>query len=196
MPYTAYGSYFFTYNYWGALNMKQKTEIMDEKALDRAMTRISHEIIEKNKGIEDIVLLGIHTRGVPLAKRLADKISVIEGIMLPVGMVDITKYRDDDKKSLYNSKQEISFDITDKKVILVDDVLYTGRSVRAAMDAIVNLGRPRSIQLAVLVDRGHRELPIRSDFVGKNVPTSKDEIVVVMLKEIDNKDGVFIAEEE
>lgn len=176
--------------------MKQKTEIMDEKALDRAMTRISHEIIEKNKGIEDIVLLGIHTRGVPLANRLADKISAIEGIILPVGMVDITKYRDDDKKSLYNSKQEISFDITDKKVILVDDVLYTGRSVRAAMDAIVNLGRPRSIQLAVLVDRGHRELPIRADFVGKNVPTSKDEIVVVMVKEIDNKDGVFIAEEE
>jgi pyrimidine operon attenuation protein/uracil phosphoribosyltransferase len=116
--------------------------------------------------------------------------------MLPIGMVDIAKYRDDDKKSLYNSKQEISFDITDKKVILVDDVFYTGRSVRAAMDAIVNLGRPRSIQLAVLVDRGHRELPIRADFVGKNVPTSKDEIVVVMVKEIDNKDGVFIAEEE
>lgn len=176
--------------------MKQKTEIMDEKALDRALTRISHEIIEKNKGVEDIVLLGIHTRGVPLANRLAEKINTIEGVMLPIGMVDITKYRDDDKKSLINSKQEISFDITDKKVILVDDVLYTGRSVRAAMDAIVNLGRPRSIQLAVLVDRGHRELPIRADFVGKNVPTSKDEIVVVMVKEIDNKDGVFIAEEE
>jgi pyrimidine operon attenuation protein/uracil phosphoribosyltransferase len=176
--------------------MKQKTEIMDEKALDRAMTRISHEIIEKNKGVEDIVLLGIHTRGVPLANRLAGKINTIEGVMLPIGMVDITKYRDDDKKSIYNSRQEISFDITDKKVILVDDVLYTGRSVRAAMDAIVNLGRPRSIQLAVLVDRGHRELPIRADFVGKNVPTSKDEIVVVMVKEIDNKDGVFIAEEE
>lgn len=176
--------------------MKQKTEIMDEKALDRAMTRISHEIIEKNKGIEDIVLLGIHTRGVPLANRLAEKISIIEGIMLPVGMVDITKYRDDNKKSIYNSKQEISFDITDKKVILVDDVLYTGRSVRAAMDAIVNLGRPSSIQLAVLVDRGHRELPIRADFVGKNVPTSKDEIVVVMVREIDGKDGVSIAEEE
>jgi pyrimidine operon attenuation protein/uracil phosphoribosyltransferase len=176
--------------------MKQKTEIMDEKALDRAMTRISHEIIEKNKGVEDIVLLGIHTRGVPLANRLAEKINTIEGVMLPIGMVDIAKYRDDDKKSLYNSKQEISFDITDKKVILVDDVFYTGRSVRAAMDAIVNLGRPRSIQLAVLVDRGHRELPIRADFVGKNVPTSKDEIVVVMVKEIDNKDGVFIAEEE
>ena len=179
-----------------ALNMKQKTEIMDEKALDRAMTRISHEIIEKNKGVEDIVLLGIQTRGVPLANRLADKINAIEGIILPVGRVDITQYRDDDKKSLYNSKMDISFDIKDKKVILVDDVLYTGRSVRAAMDAIVDLGRPRSIQLAVLVDRGHRELPIRADFVGKNMPTSKDEIVVVMVKEIDSKDGVFIAEEE
>lgn len=176
--------------------MKQKTEIMDEKALDRAMTRISHEIIEKNKGVEGIVLLGIQTRGVPLANRLAEKINTIEGIMLPVGRIDITQYRDDDKKSLLCSSQEISFDITDKKVILVDDVLYTGRSVRAAMDAIVNLGRPRNIQLAVLVDRGHRELPIRSDFVGKNVPTSREEIVVVMVKEIDNKDGVFIAEEE
>jgi pyrimidine operon attenuation protein/uracil phosphoribosyltransferase len=176
--------------------MKQKTEIMDEKALDRALTRISHEIIEKNKGVEEVVLLGIHTRGVPLANRLAGKINAIEGIMLPVGMVDITKYRDDDKKSLYNSKQEINFDITNRKVILVDDVLYTGRSVRAAMDAIVNLGRPKTIQLAVLVDRGHRELPIRADFVGKNVPTSKEEIVVVMVKEVDNKDGVFIAEEE
>ncbi|MDF2590684.1 MAG: bifunctional pyr operon transcriptional regulator/uracil phosphoribosyltransferase [Clostridia bacterium] len=176
--------------------MKQKTEIMDEKALDRALTRISHEIIEKNKGVEEVVLLGIHTRGVPLANRLAGKINAIEGIMLPVGMVDITKYRDDDKKSIFNSKQEINFDITNKKVILVDDVLYTGRSVRAAMDAIVNLGRPKTIQLAVLVDRGHRELPIRADFVGKNVPTSKEEIVVVMVKEVDNKDGVFIAEEE
>jgi pyrimidine operon attenuation protein / uracil phosphoribosyltransferase len=183
-------------NYLGVLNMKQKTEIMDPKALDRAMTRISHEIIEKNKGVEDIVLLGIQTRGVPLANRLAEKIKAIEGIMLPVGMIDITNYRDDDKKSLLNCKQGISFDITDKKVILVDDVLYTGRSVRAAMDAIVNLGRPRNIQLAVLVDRGHRELPIRADFVGKNVPTSKDEIVVVLVNEIDNKDGVFIAEEE
>ncbi|MDF2533263.1 MAG: pyrR [Clostridia bacterium] len=176
--------------------MKLKTEIMDEKALDRALTRISHEIIEKNKGVEDVVLLGIHTRGVPLAYRLADKVNRIEGIMLPIGMVDITQYRDDEKKSSINSKQEISFDITDKIVILVDDVLYTGRSVRAAMDAIVDLGRPRSIQLAVLVDRGHRELPIRADFVGKNVPTSKNEIVVVMVHEIDNKDGVSIAEEE
>lgn len=176
--------------------MKLKTEIMDEKALDRALTRISHEIIERNKGVDDVVLLGIHTRGVPLANRLAEKINGIEGFALPVGMIDITKYRDDEKKSLNNSMQDISFDITDKKVILVDDVLYTGRSVRAAMDAIVDLGRPRSIQLAVLVDRGHRELPIRADFVGKNVPTSKEEIVVVMVKEIDKKDGVSIAEEE
>lgn len=176
--------------------MKLKTEIMDEKALDRAMTRISHEIIEKNKGVEDVVLLGIHTRGVPLAHRLAEKINGIEGILLPVGMIDITKYRDDEKKSSLSNLQEINFDIADKIVILVDDVLYTGRSVRAAMDAIVDLGRPRSIQLAVLVDRGHRELPIRADFVGKNVPTSKNEIVVVMVHEIDNKDGVAIAEEE
>lgn len=176
--------------------MKLKTEIMDEKALDRALTRISHEIIEKNKGVEDIVLLGIQTRGVPLAHRLSAKIKGIEGVLLPVGMVNITEYRDDDKKSYQSTKQEINFSIADKIVILVDDVLYTGRSVRAAMDAIVDLGRPSSIQLAVLVDRGHRELPIRADFVGKNVPTSKNEIVVVMVQEVDNKDGVSIAEEE
>lgn len=177
--------------------MKLKTEILDEKALDRALTRISHEIIEKNKGVDDIVLLGVHTRGVPLAQRLAKKIEAIEGISLPVGIVDITSYRDDKKKSLQSSTlQSIDFGIEDKKVILVDDVLYTGRSVRAAMDAIVALGRPRSIQLAVLVDRGHRELPIRADYVGKNVPTSKNEIVVVMVNEIDHKDGVSIAEEE
>lgn len=176
--------------------MKLKTEIMDEKALDRALTRISHEIIERNKGVEDVVLLGIHTRGVPLANRLAAKINNIEGVLPPIGTVNISSYRDDEKKSSQTEKQNISFDITGKIVILVDDVLYTGRSVRAAMDAIVDLGRPSSIQLAVLVDRGHRELPIRADFVGKNVPTSKNEIVVVMVKEIDNKDGVSIAEEE
>lgn len=178
--------------------MKLKTEIMDEKALDRAMTRIAHEIIEKNKGVEDIVLLGIHTRGVPLANRLAQKIQNIEGAMLPVGIVDISSYRDDIKKETAerNALQKINFSIADKIVILVDDVLFTGRSVRAAMDAIVDLGRPRSIQLAVLVDRGHRELPIRADFVGKNVPTSRNEIVVVMVNEVDNKDGVSIAEEE
>jgi pyrimidine operon attenuation protein / uracil phosphoribosyltransferase len=187
--------FLFSFNNGGVI-MKLKTEIMDEKALDRALTRISHEIIERNKGVENIVLLGIQTRGVPLARRLAEKIKGIEGILLPVGMINITEYRDDDKKSFLSGKQEINFNIADKIVILVDDVLYTGRSVRAAMDAIVDLGRPSSIQLAVLVDRGHRELPIRADFVGKNVPTSKNEIVVVMVNEIDNKDGVSIAEEE
>lgn len=178
--------------------MKLKTEIMDEKAFDRALTRIAHEIIEKNKGIDDLVLLGIHTRGVPLAKRLAKKIEGIEGALLPVGIVDITSYRDDikNKASAEGTLQNIDFSITEKKVILVDDVLYTGRSVRAAMDAIVDLGRPTSIQLAVLVDRGHRELPIRADYVGKNVPTSRNEIVVVMVDEVDKKDGVSIAEEE
>lgn len=178
--------------------MKLKTEIMDEKAIDRAMTRIAHEIIEKNKGIEDIVLIGVHTRGVPLAHRLSEKINSIEGVTLPVGIIDITSYRDDKIKEVNNDNalQDLKFSISDKKIILVDDVLYTGRSVRAALDAIIDLGRPRSIQLAVLVDRGHRELPIRADFVGKNVPTSKNEIVVVMVNEIDNKDGVSIAEEE
>lgn len=178
--------------------MKLKTEIMDEKALDRALTRIAHEIIEKNKGVEDLVLLGIHTRGVPLAHRLAEKIEDIEGVQLAVGIVDISNYRDDISKEAYEKRalQEIGFSIADRKVILVDDVLYTGRSVRAAMDAIVDLGRPRSIQLAVLVDRGHRELPIRADYVGKNVPTSREEIVVVMVNEVDNKDGVSIAVEE
>lgn len=178
--------------------MKLKTEIMDEKALDRAMTRIAHEIIEKNKGIEDIALIGVHTRGVPLAHRLADKINSIEGVLLPVGIIDITSYRDDKIKEINSNNilQNLNFCIANKKIILVDDVLYTGRSVRAALDAIIDMGRPKSIQLAVLVDRGHRELPIRADFVGKNVPTSKNEIVVVMVKEIDNKDGVSIAEEE
>ncbi len=176
--------------------MKFKTELMDEKALDRALTRISHEIIEKNKGVEEIVFLGIQTRGVPLAGRLAQKIEAIEGISLPIGTVNIAGYRDDDKKAAQSGRQAIDFDISNKIVILVDDVLYTGRSCRAAMDAIVDLGRPSSIQLAVLVDRGHRELPIRADYVGKNVPTSKNEIVVVMVREIDHRDGVSIAEEE
>jgi pyrimidine operon attenuation protein/uracil phosphoribosyltransferase len=177
--------------------MKLKTEIMDEKALDRALTRISHEIIERNKGVEDLVLLGIKTRGVTLAKRLGEKIKSIEGNDLPVGSLDITSYRDD-LKNMKDIPQvnttDISFDITGKKVILVDDVLYTGRTVRAAMDAIVDLGRPLSIQLAVLVDRGHRELPIRADYVGKNVPTSRSEMVIVSIVDTDDKDGVLLGE--
>ncbi|MGE5632883.1 MAG: bifunctional pyr operon transcriptional regulator/uracil phosphoribosyltransferase PyrR [Caulobacteraceae bacterium] len=179
--------------------MKVKTEIMDEKAFDRALTRISHEIIERNKGVEDIVLLGIKTRGVFLADRLASKIKDIEGNDLPIGVLDIVNYRDDiknEESSSSKSDTKVGFDINGKKVILVDDVLYTGRTVRAAMDAIVDLGRPMSIQLAVLVDRGHRELPIRADYVGKNVPTSRSEIVLVMVKGKDDKDGVLLGEEE
>lgn len=177
--------------------MKIKTEIMDEKALDRALTRISHEIIERNKGVEDLVLLGIKTRGITLAKRLCEKIRGIEGNELPVGSLDIAGYRDDIKHlkdMVHVNTTDISFDITGKKVILVDDVLYTGRTVRAAMDAIVDIGRPLSIQLAVLIDRGHRELPIRADYVGKNVPTARSEMVIVNVKELDDKDGVLLGE--
>ncbi|MGI6586660.1 MAG: bifunctional pyr operon transcriptional regulator/uracil phosphoribosyltransferase PyrR [Gracilibacteraceae bacterium] len=177
--------------------MRIKTEIMDEKALDRALTRISHEIIERNKGVEGLVLLGIKTRGVFLAKRLCEKIRNIEGNILPVGILDISRHRDDihDKRDMpRESSTDICFDINGKKVILVDDVLYTGRTVRAAMDAIVEIGRPLSIQLAVLVDRGHRELPIRADYVGKNVPTSRSEMVIVNVKEEDERDGVLLGE--
>lgn len=177
--------------------MKIKTEIMDAKALDRALTRIAHEIIERNKGVDDLVLLGIRTRGITLAARLQEKIKNIEGKELPVGSLDITNYRDDLKdmeEVPEGGKTDINFEITGKKVILVDDVLYTGRTVRAAMDAIVDHGRPLSIQLAVLVDRGHRELPIRADYVGKNVPTSRSEMVIVNVAEIDDKDGVLLGE--
>jgi len=167
--------------------MKIKTEIMDQKALDRALTRITHEIIERNKGADDLVLLGIKTRGVTLAKRLCEKIRSIEGIGLPVGSLDITSYRDDikDIKDMpRENTTDISFDITGRKVILV----------RAAMDAIVDIGRPLSIQLAVLVDRGHREFPIRADYVGKNVPTSRSEMVIVNVMEADGRDGVLLGE--
>jgi pyrimidine operon attenuation protein/uracil phosphoribosyltransferase len=177
--------------------MKVKTEIMDEKALDRALTRISHEIIERNKGVEDLVLLGIKTRGVTLAKRLSEKIKSIEGNEVPFGSLDVTNHRDDikDMKDMpKGSTTDINFDITGKKVILVDDVLYTGRTVRAAMDAIVDIGRPLSIQLAVLVDRGHRELPIRADYIGKNVPTSRSEMIIVNVLDVDERDGVLLGE--
>ncbi len=178
--------------------MKLKTELMDEKALDRALTRIAHEIIEKNKGVEGIALMGIKRKGIPLAQRLSDKINSIEGQDMPVGIIDIALYRDDISKNVIDMSQSdtlINFDVEGKKIILVDDVLYTGRTVRAAMDAIIDVGRPKSIQLAVLIDRGHRELPIRADYVGKNVPTSKNEEILVMLKGIDEKDGVVLVEE-
>lgn len=175
--------------------MKEKATLMDDKAIGRAITRISHEIIEKNKGIEDVVLVGIKTRGVPIANRISKRIEQIEGEFVNTGEVDITLYRDDlkqiDVDPVINGSN-IDFNINDKIVVLVDDVLYTGRTVRAALDAIMDLGRPKSIQLAVLVDRGHRELPLRADYVGKNVPTSKSEVISVKLLEIDSEDSVTI----
>lgn len=177
--------------------MKEKAQLMDEKAIGRAITRLSHEIIERNKGIEDVVLVGIKTRGVPIADRIGKKIQQIEGASVNTGEVDITLYRDDLKKIDVDpviNGSNVQFSIDDKIVILVDDVLYTGRTVRSALDAIIDIGRPKAIQLAVLVDRGHRELPIRADYVGKNVPTSKGEIISVKLSEIDGEDSVTINE--
>lgn len=174
-----------------------KAQLMDEENIRRALYRLSHEITEKNKGISDLILVGIRTRGVPLANRLAEFIKQHENAAIPVGTLDITFYRDD--LSLISNqpvlhRTELPFNITKKKLILVDDVLYTGRTVRAALDALMDLGRPELIQLAVLIDRGHRELPIRADYVGKNVPTSKREIIHVKLKETDGEDQVVISE--
>ncbi len=171
--------------------------LMDAAEVRRALTRIAHEILERNKGAGDLVLVGIAARGDDLARRLAAEIERIEGTRVPVGVLDITFYRDDiglraEAPEVHETRVEA--DITGKVVVLVDDVLYTGRTVRAAMDALVDLGRPRAIQLAVLVDRGHRELPIRADFVGKNVPTRRDELVRVAVAEVDGEDGVFVEE--
>ena len=174
-----------------------KAVLMDSECIRRALTRISHEIVEKNKGVENIVLVGIRTRGVPIAERLAENIAKIEGQKPPVGVLDITLYRDDLSTLAYQPivrPTELPVDITGKTVVLVDDVLYTGRTIRAALDAIIDNGRPKTIQLAVLVDRGHRELPIRADFVGKNVPTSSREVVSVQLQNTDNDEKVVIRE--
>jgi pyrimidine operon attenuation protein/uracil phosphoribosyltransferase len=173
---------------------KDKLVIMDETAIRRALTRIAHEILEKNKGVDDCVMIGIRTRGIYLASRIAARIREIEGVPVPVGELDVTSYRDDRDRPAVKSGAVTGPEIGDKKVILFDDVLYTGRTVRAAMDALIDLGRPRMIQLAVLVDRGHRELPIRPDYVGKNVPTSKTEQIEVRLAEIDPNDEVVILE--
>lgn len=177
--------------------MVEKAKLMDEKAIARAITRISHEIIEKNKGIEDVILIGIKTRGIPIANRIASRIEKIEGKKVSTGEMDITSYRDDLKKVQLDpiiNGTNIKFDINEKTVVLVDDVLYTGRTVRSALNALMDIGRPKAIQLAVLVDRGHRELPIRADYVGKNVPTSKQEIISVELLEVDGEDSVKIKE--
>lgn len=175
--------------------MKLKAQIMDEMALNRALMRISHEITEKNKGVENVQLVGIRRRGEPIAQRIRSNIQKIEGVELPCGSIDISFYRDDLTTLSENpmvTKTELPFDVTAKDIVLVDDVLYTGRTVRAAIAAVFSCGRPKSIQLAILVDRGHRELPIRADYVGKNIPTSHSELVEVRLPEYDGETGVFL----
>ncbi len=176
-----------------------KTVLMDEQGMFRALVRISHEIVEKNKGVANIVLVGIRSRGVPLAERIADAIENIEGSRPPVGVLDITLYRDDLSTLSYQPivrPTTMPVDLDGKVVVLVDDVLYTGRTIRAALDAIIDMGRPKAIQLSVLVDRGHRELPIRADYVGKNVPTSSKESVNVKVMELDDEDKVVLRQEK
>lgn len=187
--------------YNGGECMKEKAVVLDEQMIRRALIRISHEIVEHNKGVEQCILVGIKTRGIFLAKRLAQRIEQIEGTSIPVGELDITMYRDDltlqskDHEPLVKGS-DIPVSITNQKIILVDDVLYTGRTVRAALDAIMDIGRPSQIQLAVLVDRGHRELPIRADYIGKNIPTSKNERIEVDLSEVDAIEKVSIYDKE
>ena len=172
--------------------------VMDSEGIDRCLTRIAYEILEKNKGMDGLVIVGIRTGGIYLAQRLQKKISAIERREIPMGILDITLYRDDIAKATQKpspGKTQIPFDLTDKKVVLVDDVLFTGRTIRAAMDALIDFGRPKMIQLAVLIDRGHRELPIRADYVGKNLPSSLWEAVSVNLMEKNGKDEVTIEED-
>ncbi len=179
--------------------MREKTLLLDDIAVERAVKRISHEIVEKNKGVDDLVLLGIVTRGVPFARKIAENIFAFEGIEPPCGSVDISFYRDDIKKiapvPIVNGCK-VPCDITDRNVVLCDDVLYTGRTARAAMEAVLSIGRPKTIQLAVLVDRGHRELPIRADYVGKNLPTTKTEIVKVSFDATDGCQNVKLFDAE
>ena len=175
--------------------LEEKSELMDESAVRRTMARITHEIIEKNKGTDDIVLIGIKRRGIPHSHMLRNNIKMFEGVDVPVGYIDITLYRDDLTESVElptATDSMIPVSITGKTVILVDDVIYTGRTCRAAIEAVFSYGRPSKIQLAVLIDRGHRELPIRPDFVGKNIPTSRDEIVSVMVDDYDGRTAVKI----
>jgi len=177
--------------------LKEKAEIVDAEGLRRIITRIAHEIVERNKGVSEIVLIGIRRRGVPIASRIAERITEFEGKPPAQGSLDITLYRDDLSTVSHQpvvGSTDISVDIQGKVVVLVDDVLYTGRTIRAAMDALIDFGRPRAIQLAVVIDRGHRELPIRADYVGKNVPTSRKEVIGVKLSEIDGADAVVIKE--
>jgi pyrimidine operon attenuation protein / uracil phosphoribosyltransferase len=175
------------------------SQVMDADRMSRALTRISHEILERNRGTGDLALIGIRTRGVPLARRIAHALHGINGEEVPTGALDITLYRDDLMRQPVGPqpvvrRTEIPFSIDDRRILLVDDVLYTGRTIRAALDALIDFGRPRSIQLIVLVDRGHRELPIKADYVGKNLPTSTKQSVQVRLQEIDGEDEVLLAD--
>ncbi len=177
--------------------MQIKATLIDAAGFNRTITRLAHEIIERNRGTEKLGLVGMQTRGVYIARRIASKIEEIEHIALPVGILDTTMYRDDYRTALKQpgvQVTEIPYDLYDINVVLVDDVLYTGRTVRAALDAIMDIGRPKRIQLAVLADRGHRELPIKPDFVGKNIPTSINEEVTVHMKEVDGEDAVYLVE--
>ena len=176
--------------------MREKATILDARQIDRALSRIAHEIVERN-GTDDLVLVGIRSRGVPLAEAVQGKIGEFEGVEIPTGSVDITLYRDDLSQIAPNpvvQATELDFEIDTKVVVLVDDVLFTGRTIRAALDALIDYGRPRAIQLAVLIDRGHREFPIRADFVGKNVPTSLLEVIKVQCLDIDGEDSVLMME--
>uniref|UniRef100_A0A832CYP6 Bifunctional protein PyrR n=1 Tax=Ignavibacterium album TaxID=591197 RepID=A0A832CYP6_9BACT len=179
--------------------MNIKAKLVDKEGLDRILTRIAHEILEKNKGSKNLVLIGMRTRGEFLAKRLQQKIKDIDGVELPFGVLDVTLYRDDFRTRLKQpqvSVSDITFDINEKDVILVDDVLYTGRTVRSALNALMDFGRPSSIQLCILVDRGHRELPIRADYVGKNIPTSLNEEIKLKVEEYDGEDAIYLVEAE
>lgn len=179
------------------MEFRQKAKILDKDAIEKTVTRIAHEILEKNKDINDVAIIGIRNRGVHLANRIAQQIQRIGNLEVPVGILDITLYRDDltmIAEQPVVHKTQIDFDISGKSVILVDDVLYTGRTIRCALDELIDFGRPKSIQLAVLIDRGHRELPIRADYAGKNVPTSQKEVVQVRLVESDGVDEVVIEE--
>lgn len=179
--------------------MIEKAVLMDATTMERALTRIAHEILERNKGLKDLCIIGIQRRGVPLANRIADKIEIIEGVRPPVGILDITFYRDDlsmlAEHPVVNGTM-IDFVVNNKIIVLVDDVLYTGRTARAAIEAVFDMGRPSCIQLAILIDRGHRELPIRADYFGKNVPTSKLEVISVKVNEFDGIDGVVLCDQD
>lgn len=179
--------------------MKIKSNIIDKEGFNRIITRISHEILEQNKGSQNLVLIGMRTRGEFLARRIREKIKEIDSVELPFGVLDVTLYRDDFRTRLKQpqvSVSDITFDVNEKDIILIDDVLYTGRTVRSALNALMDLGRPRSIQLCILIDRGHRELPIRADFVGKNVPTSLNEEIKVKMEEFDGEDAIYLVEAE